>query len=71
MNISNILKENKTALAPMAGVNCTSFRLLCRRYGAGLLYTQMYDVNTIVEKNNDNSLANFLNIRMPRNHSVF
>lgn len=41
-NIRNIRLKNPFVLAPMAGVNCTSFRLLCKEYGAGLVYTQMY-----------------------------
>ena len=34
-------------LAPMAGVNCSTFRLMCERYGSGINYTQMIDAETI------------------------
>lgn len=44
----------------MAGVNCTAFRLLCKQYGAELIYTQMYPVNVIIEKSNE--LDEYLNI---------
>lgn len=54
--------HGKTVLAPMAGVNCTSFRIMCKNYGASLLFTQMYDVNTIVEKHKEGTLGDFLNI---------
>jgi tRNA-dihydrouridine synthase B len=50
MKIGNLLLENRTVLAPMAGVNCTSFRIMCKKHGAGLLFTQMYSVKRIVEK---------------------
>lgn len=64
--ISNIYIPNNTVLAPMAGVNCTSFRLQCKKYGCGLLFTQMYKVSTIIEKYNEdktgNKLKSFLNI---------
>ncbi len=63
MKIKNINIENKTVLAPMAGVNCTSFRFLCRKYNVGLLFTQMYEVETIIEKHHDGSLTEFLNIK--------
>jgi len=56
--IGNI-KAGKLVLAPMAGVNCTSFRLLCKEYGADLIYTQMYDAEKILL---EDDLKSFLNI---------
>ncbi len=53
------------ALAPMAGVNCAGFRLLCREYGAGLIYTQMYHCDFMVHKLENEgieALLKFLNI---------
>ena len=50
MRIGNIDISNKFILAPMAAVNCTSFRILCKENNAGLVYTQMYDANLICEK---------------------
>lgn len=64
--IGNITIPNKTVLAPMAGINCTAFRLQCKNYGCGLIFTQMYKVSTIIEKYNEDSsgknLLKFLNI---------
>lgn len=39
--------ENQLILAPMAGVNCSAFRLLCKEHGAGLVSTQMFHCNLI------------------------
>jgi tRNA-dihydrouridine synthase B len=57
----------KIVLAPMAGVNCTSFRIMCKKYGATLLFTQMYEVKTIIEKEAENKLTEFLNIHSSEN----
>lgn len=37
--------EGRFLLAPMEGVNCTSFRILCRRRGASLVTTDMIDAD--------------------------
>lgn len=61
MQIGNVNIQNKFVLAPMAGVNCTAFRMLCRENGAGLVYTQMYDcevLNSMTEK----EVKEFINI---------
>lgn len=47
MKIKNMHLEGKTFLAPMAGVNCTAFRLLCHEYGAGVVSTPMLVVNQL------------------------
>ncbi len=60
INIGNVELNGRTVLAPMAGVNNTSFRLLCKKYGCSLVFTQMYDVSTIIEKKK--CLESFLNI---------
>ena len=41
---------NKTILAPMEAVNCASFRVLCKEYGAGLIYTDMIDTKQFLDK---------------------
>lgn len=41
LKIGNIKLENNLVLAPMLGVNCNAFRLLCKKYGAGLVTTPM------------------------------
>ncbi|MBT7903160.1 hypothetical protein HN587_04815 [Candidatus Woesearchaeota archaeon] len=48
-------KHNITSpvvLAPMLGVNCSSFRLMCAEYGAGLVYTGMIDCEEFVKLSN-------------------
>lgn len=47
--IKDFQPENPFFLAPMEAVNCTSFRILCRRRGASLLYTDMIDADVFVE----------------------
>ncbi|MBN2053150.1 tRNA dihydrouridine synthase DusB [Candidatus Woesearchaeota archaeon] len=47
-HIGNVRLDSKLILAPMAGVNCAAFRLLCKGYGAGLVSTPMLVINQIV-----------------------
>jgi len=67
LKIGNVEIENRFVLAPMAAVNCTAFRLLCKENGAGLIYTQMYDCGTLVEKSRDEivELLNLLDDERP------
>lgn len=39
--------EGKAILAPMAGVNCAAFRLICREHGAAMVSTPMIVANQI------------------------
>lgn len=41
MNIGNVYIENNVFLAPMAGVTDLPFRQVCKKFGAGLLYSEM------------------------------
>lgn len=41
INIGNVKLENNIFLAPMAGVTDQPFRILCKEFGAGLVYTEM------------------------------
>jgi len=41
MKIGNIELENNIFLAPMAGVTDLPFRVICKKFGAGLVYTEM------------------------------
>jgi tRNA-dihydrouridine synthase B len=43
--------KSKAILAPMAGVTDVAFRELCRKYGAGLSYTEFVNSIAIVRKN--------------------
>lgn len=47
MRIGNITIPNKVALGPMAGVSDLPFRLLCREFGCGLLYTEMVSAKAL------------------------
>lgn len=48
MKIGKLNLDSRLILAPMAGVNCASFRLLCREYGVGLVSTPMIHINQLV-----------------------
>lgn len=50
LKIGNVEIENPFVLAPMAAVNCTAHRLMCKKHGAGLVYTQMIDADIICDK---------------------
>lgn len=41
MKIGNINIENNIFLAPMAGITDLTFRRICRKWGAGMTYTEM------------------------------
>jgi tRNA-dihydrouridine synthase B len=62
MKIGTVDIPNRFVLAPLAGVSCTSFRMLCKENGAGLLYTQMIDAELISSKT-PRQIGQFLNIK--------
>ena len=39
--IGNVLINSKVVLAPMAGVTNIAYRKLCKKYGAGMVTTEM------------------------------
>ena len=41
MKIGNLKLKNNIFMAPMAGITDLPFRIMCKRYGAGLVYTEM------------------------------
>lgn len=41
MKIGNILIDNPVALGPMAGVTDLAFRLICKEYNCGIVFTEM------------------------------
>jgi len=51
MQIGNVILPNNIFLAPMAGVTDLPFRLLCREYGAGLVYSEMISAKGIFYDN--------------------
>jgi len=62
MKIGNVEIQNQFVLAPLAGISCTAFRMLCKENGAGLVYTQMIDAELIGKKTR-NDVKCFLNIQ--------
>ena len=41
LKIGNVELENNIFLAPMAGITDLPFRLVCKKYNPGLVYTEM------------------------------
>jgi len=56
--IGNILLESNVFIAPMAGYSCYPFRIMCRKLGAGLAFTEMVSVNGL--KYNDSATEKLL-----------
>ena len=48
MKIGSVTLENPFILAPLAGYTDLPFRLLCREYGAGLVYSEMISCHGLV-----------------------
>ena len=46
--IGKVKLKNNLILAPLHGVNCNAFRLLCKNHGAGLVYTSMIHDETLI-----------------------
>lgn len=40
-NIGDIVIPNRVVIAPMAGISNPAFRVICKEFGAGLIYTEM------------------------------
>ncbi len=62
MRIGSVELPNRFVLAPLAGISCTAFRMLCKENGAGLIYTQMIDAALISSKT-PAEVKKFLNIQ--------
>lgn len=48
LKIADLTLSHNLLLAPLAGITNHSFRLVCRRFGAALAYTEMVSVNGLV-----------------------
>ncbi len=51
MKIGKVKVNGKLILAPMAAVTNLPFRILCKRQGAALVYTEMINLNALARKN--------------------
>ena len=47
LQIGSFETENNIFLAPMAGVTDSAFRRICRRFGCGLVYTEMVSAKAL------------------------
>ncbi len=62
MNIGAVNITGQFVLAPMAAVNCTAFRMLCKENKAALIYTQMIDTDIVKNRKKDD-VKEILNIQ--------
>ena len=47
LKIGSLELSSKVLAAPMAGVSDSSFRILCREFGAGAVYTEMVSAKAL------------------------
>ena len=60
LKIGNVELENNILLAPMAGITDLPFRKIAKKYGAGLVYTEMVSAKAIFH--NDEKTKKLLNM---------
>ncbi len=51
VRIGSIETENNVFVAPMAGITDSSYRILCRKFGAGLTFTEMVSSYAVIYSN--------------------
>lgn len=61
LKIGNVNLENNIILAPMAGITDLPFRIIAKKYGPSLVYTEMISAKAIYY--NDSKTQNLLNIQ--------
>ena len=61
LKIGNVELENNIFLAPMAGITDLPFRLTCKEYGPGLVYTEMISSKGLLY--NDSKTKLLLNMK--------
>ena len=72
MKIGNINIKNPLLLAPMAGVTDLPFRLICKRMGANLVYTEFVSSNGIIRENKKTlNLIKFIDEERPIGVQIF
>ena len=50
MKIGNVKIKNRLFLAPLVDITDLQYRLICREYGAGMAYTEMLNIGSILNK---------------------
>lgn len=56
LKIGNIILKNNILLAPMAGITDRAFRIICKKYGVGLVCTEMVSSKGIFYKDEKTNL---------------
>lgn len=70
--IGNLTIENQIILAPMAGVSNSAFRILSRRYGAGLVFAEMVsDKGLMYANEKTKKLLYMTDIEKPMAQQIF
>ena len=70
--IGNIKVETPLFLAPMAGVTDHPFRTICKRFGAGLVYTEFVSADGIIRENEKTlNMIKFTNEERPIGVQIF
>lgn len=60
MKIGNITIENNIFLAPMAGITDKPYRMICREFGAGMVYSEMISAKGLYY--NDRKTESLMNV---------
>ncbi len=63
MHIGNIKLDNIIFLAPMAGYTDSSFRLICKEFGCGMVYSEMISAKGIYYKNENTANLSIIDDR--------
>ena len=64
--------DSNLFLAPMAGVTDQPFRIICRKFGAGLVFTEFVSSNGIIRKNEKTlNMIKFNDIERPIGVQIF
>ena len=70
--IGNITIENDLFLAPMAGVTDHPFRIICKQFGVGLVYTEFVSADGIIRENQKTlDMIKFSNEERPIGIQIF
>jgi tRNA-dihydrouridine synthase B len=51
LKIGNVVLKNRLFLSPMVDVTDVAYRMLCRKEGAGMAYTEMINISAILNEN--------------------